>query len=181
MKSKLLIAALLSYTMMGCQNSPKGQQGIVVQGEKPGRETRKQPVYSDTLNLEKAAMMITHYLSIKDALVADDAEKSAQMAKTILPMLEKDQDETLKIIYANMKAISLTKDLAKQRKHFYPLSEAVYAVMKTSKPLSVTLYKQYCPMAFEDTGAWWLSEEEEIMNPYFGDEMLHCGMVQEEF
>jgi Cu(I)/Ag(I) efflux system membrane fusion protein len=36
-------------------------------------------------------------------------------------------------------------------------------------------------MAFDDTGAWWLSEEEEILNPYFGDEMLHCGMVQEKF
>jgi hypothetical protein len=35
-------------------------------------------------------------------------------------------------------------------------------------------------MAFDDTGATWISYSEEIKNPYFGDQMLHCGTVQEE-
>jgi Cu(I)/Ag(I) efflux system membrane fusion protein len=34
-------------------------------------------------------------------------------------------------------------------------------------------------MADNDTGGYWLSTEEQIMNPYFGDMMLHCGEVSE--
>ena len=33
-------------------------------------------------------------------------------------------------------------------------------------------------MAFNNEGGFWFSEEKEIMNPYFGDKMLHCGSIQ---
>ena len=36
-------------------------------------------------------------------------------------------------------------------------------------------YVQHCPMAFDNAGANWLSEESAIRNPYFGDAMLTCG------
>jgi membrane fusion protein, copper/silver efflux system len=39
------------------------------------------------------------------------------------------------------------------------------------------VYRQFCPMAFDDKGAFWLSESDEILNPYFGDMMLNCGEV----
>jgi hypothetical protein len=61
------------------------------------------------------------------------------------------------------------------------LSENLYAVTIKVKPDTATLYKQYCPMAFDDTGAWWISDDEEVVNPYFGEEMLHCGMVQKQW
>jgi len=32
-------------------------------------------------------------------------------------------------------------------------------------------------MANNDNGAFWLSSEEQVLNPYFGDMMLKCGMV----
>ena len=34
-------------------------------------------------------------------------------------------------------------------------------------------------MANGDKGAYWLSDIEEIENPYFGDEMLKCGETRE--
>lgn len=40
---------------------------------------------------------------------------------------------------------------------------------------SESVYVQYCPMAFGDQGARWLSFDREILNPYFGDAMLRCG------
>ena len=41
------------------------------------------------------------------------------------------------------------------------------------------LYLEYCPMANGNTGGYWLSNEKEIRNPYFGDKMLKCGSVKE--
>jgi len=34
-------------------------------------------------------------------------------------------------------------------------------------------------MAFDNKGAYWLSNEAAIRNPYFGDEMLECGKVED--
>jgi Cu(I)/Ag(I) efflux system membrane fusion protein len=34
-------------------------------------------------------------------------------------------------------------------------------------------------MAFNNKGAYWLSNEREIKNPYFGSEMLECGSVED--
>ena len=45
---------------------------------------------------------------------------------------------------------------------------------------SGTVYKQYCPMAFNNTGAYWFSNSKEIFNPYFGEKMLKCGRVEAE-
>ena len=36
-------------------------------------------------------------------------------------------------------------------------------------------------MAFNNTGAYWLSNSKEIYNPYFGDMMLNCGRVADTF
>ena len=34
-------------------------------------------------------------------------------------------------------------------------------------------------MADNDNGAYWLSKEEKVINPYFGDAMLKCGSVKQ--
>jgi Cu(I)/Ag(I) efflux system membrane fusion protein len=39
------------------------------------------------------------------------------------------------------------------------------------------MYVQYCPMADNDKGGFWLSTEKQVINPYFGDMMLKCGEV----
>ncbi|MDP4747411.1 MAG: efflux RND transporter periplasmic adaptor subunit, partial [Algoriphagus sp.] len=50
----------------------------------------------------------------------------------------------------------------------YPLSQQV-------------VYKDYCPMAFDNKGGYWLSETEDIRNPYFGASMLSCGEVKQTY
>jgi len=42
-----------------------------------------------------------------------------------------------------------------------------------------TLYTAFCPMAFDFKGAKWIQRGTEINNPYFGDQMLRCGDIQE--
>jgi membrane fusion protein, copper/silver efflux system len=43
------------------------------------------------------------------------------------------------------------------------------------------VYKMHCPMAFDDKGADWLSDRDEILNPYFGDMMLRCGEIKKTY
>ena len=36
-------------------------------------------------------------------------------------------------------------------------------------------------MAFDNKGGYWLSETEDIRNPYFGASMLSCGEVKQTY
>ncbi|MFO7525403.1 MAG: hypothetical protein R6W68_08115, partial [Ignavibacteriaceae bacterium] len=73
--------------------------------------------------------------------------------------------------------ISKAKDLEEQRIHFKKLSDVIIETADNFGLKINMVYVQFCPMAFDDKGAYWLSESEEIFNPYFGDEMLTCGEV----
>ena len=33
-------------------------------------------------------------------------------------------------------------------------------------------------MAFDNKGAYWLSNTQDIYNPYFGEEMRYCGEIK---
>lgn len=129
---------------------------------------------------EQAAKVLNSYLEIKDALVKSDGESANKAAKKMEEILINYEDELAKEILSGVQRISGTKDVEQQRDHFNSLSENVYKLVKSTDANDIKLYKQYCPMAFDNTGAYWLSAQKEINNPYFGDRMLHCGSVKEE-
>lgn len=71
------------------------------------------------------------------------------------------------------------KILADQRIHFETLSNTYYDLLRAGQFHTIRTYKVYCPMAFNNRGAHWLSPEAEVINPYFGASMLHCGEVKD--
>jgi len=133
--------------------------------------------------------VVNAYLQMKNALVASDEAEArrhaADLAKAItnVPMSVFDdaaheswmayqkvlQDLTQKVVNSN--------SLAGMRKQFTPLSDRMADLMEVFGPLQETLFVQFCPMANSNKGGYWLSTEEEIRNPYYGDEMLTCGKV----
>jgi Cu(I)/Ag(I) efflux system membrane fusion protein len=78
-----------------------------------------------------------------------------------------------------LKEIQASSDIEQQRKAFSALSDSVYKSIKAFGLGGATAYYEYCPMAFDNEGAYWLSDAEQIRNPYFGDKMLTCGSVKE--
>lgn len=131
------------------------------------------------------------YLPMKDAFVKTNAKKVSRAAGKLLPYLE-DADKSLLKDKAQMvwmeqqdgmgKALNRiieSKDIEMQRAAFSEFNKQLYAAVKSFGLLNQTVYYQFCPMAFNDQGAFWLSDEEVIANPYFGDVMLRCGEVKE--
>ena len=116
------------------------------------------------------------YINLKNALVDTDAVAASEAAKNLAAIFhtsEFHEEATL------ADQIAASTDVEEQRSTFKTLSEKVYLLASGQKIEFSTLYKQYCPMAFNDQGAYWLSESKEIFNPYFGDKMLKCGRVEE--
>ena len=129
--------------------------------------------------------LITSYLSLKDALVKTDAKAAKTQAISLAEMtkdLLQEQSLTSQIaeIQTNASLLAGTEDVEKQRLAFSAISHATYDLAKMTGIKKGKLFKQFCPMAFHDKGDFWLSAEKQVMNPYFGNQMLHCGKVQEE-
>lgn len=120
-------------------------------------------------------LLVNQYLSIKDALVADDANAAAEYARTFLKTTEAAKAEALK---KDAKAIADTKDIAKQRAAFARLSDQLYKMVKAGKT-ATTIYYQHCPMYNDGKGGNWLSKDKEVKNPFYGDMMLNCGRTVE--
>jgi len=115
------------------------------------------------------------YLNLKAALVNTNNTNAQSMAVELSQTLDKIDavnDET-KIA---VKEIIGSADIKSQRSSFEKVSMSIEQLL-SNQVESGTIYKQYCPMAFNGKGAYWLSDSDEVRNPYFGDQMLTCGVV----
>lgn len=72
--------------------------------------------------------------------------------------------------------IATAKSIDAARASFQPLSESIYKLLKTfGIDPETNAYRFYCPMAFDNTGAFWIQNNDLLSNPYFGASMLRCG------
>jgi len=133
-------------------------------------EMQMAPEFNDD-NLAKA---YAHYEHIKIALVGANS-KDVKMGATML-------SNSLKKVVGSeaasmaVKDIESATDLKSQRIAFSALSDEM-AVLVEGNLKSGMIYKDFCPMALGG-GAYWLSSEKEIQNPYFGNKMLKCGSIK---
>lgn len=138
--------------------------------------------------------VVSQYLSLKDKLVNDNSDiqsnvKSLQQSlkKVDMSLVMEDAHnvwmEALKSMNKELKLLSKAVNIDEQRTIFLTISKSLAdATQKLGVKMkdSSTLYIQFCPMANDDKGGYWLSGEKEIKNPYFGSKMLKCGEVKQE-
>ncbi|MBN1866885.1 efflux RND transporter periplasmic adaptor subunit [Candidatus Sumerlaeota bacterium] len=135
--------------------------------------------------------VLTAYLGVQQSLSTDDLDGAREAAKKVLVALEA-TDMTLlegdahmawmkqiKALTESAGAIAGAEDnIGQARERFLPLSEAAISVADTfGSPSAKPLVRMHCPMAFDNRGADWLQDSEEVRNPYFGAAMLECGEI----
>jgi Cu(I)/Ag(I) efflux system membrane fusion protein len=137
------------------------------------------------------ATVFTSYVGLKDAFVASDASKVKDEAKQTDVALTKVDMKLLSgaahndwmnyyaPIQSALKEIQEGADIEAQRKAFRTLSDNLYKSVKAFGLGGKEAFYEYCPMAFNNEGTYWLSDEPQIRNPYFGDKMPTCGEVKE--
>jgi Cu(I)/Ag(I) efflux system membrane fusion protein len=143
------------------------------------------PLNPSGTNAVPTREIIAIYLELKEALVASNPKKAQLLATQQLDLLkglpvndmDTDGQQLLGDIRTTLEQIRNSADLTVHRRYFKPLSEKMIVLAGSAKDLSAPLYVQHCPMADGNKGADWLSLEEEIANPYYGDQMLRCGKV----
>ncbi|WHZ07937.1 MAG: CzcABC family efflux RND transporter, membrane fusion protein [Cytophagales bacterium] len=140
-------------------------------------EEKKSAISAVTFSDAKLGLAYGQYTLLKEALVASHAEEAKKVASELKKALREAKGSVTSIDLAEK--ISATSDLDGQRIVFSTLSDEVAKLVKEGKLLTGAIYLDYCPMANDNAGAVWLSNQKEIRNPYFGDAMLKCGSVKE--
>ncbi|WP_108869209.1 DUF3347 domain-containing protein [Aquimarina aquimarini] len=178
-KINLILIATIIFTTISCKqgnttidNEKEQHSEIKNDSEMPNKNQETEVVKNVKFNNATADAIFQHYIHIKTALVNTDVNEAKQGADMLA---EATENTVLKKV---AKTISDNVDVEKQRIAFVDLTARVEKILKGNVS-SGEIYKQYCPMAFDNTGAYWLSKEKEIRNPYFGDRMLKCGSITE--
>lgn len=188
--TQIIIGLTLMCAYVQAQHSHSGGQ---TDTHKPsGKKQKEMHVHQAPAKFqEQLNELFVSSLNLKDAFVDSDvskvlasaAEVKSSVAKVDLTLLK---DESLmdwmgfmKKLNESLDMIANSEDIAVQRKSFALFSDALYKSIKTLGIGGRPAYYDYCPMADNNKGAYWLSNEKEIKNPYFGESMLTCGSVKE--
>jgi len=191
-----LMIAILAFTA-SCNHTQKAEQAETHEHHDSAEEESKiaeatAPQFEvDNEFQEQLGSLFTSYVQLKDALVASnapDVKASASKTKDALKNVDmkllsgqahNDWMAYLAPMESALTSIESSTDIEEQRKSFSTLSDNFYKSIKAFGLGGKEAFYEYCPMAFNNEGAYWLSDQEKIRNPYFGDKMLTCGEVKE--
>jgi hypothetical protein len=137
--------------------------------------------------------LIAAYIGLKDALVASDTAKASAAALKLavasdslkINEIQGDTGNVIKptaVIYSSTittsaKGLAGESSIAEMRKEFEMIADNLWQLTRVVRYDGQKLFWHHCPMAFDNRGAYWISNERQIRNPYFGDAMLECGKV----
>lgn len=136
-------------------------------------------------NTSALSPLLSLYYDIKNALVNSDgttaSAKASEYVKTVngidVTKLSASEQKAFKSLKEKLlfdaEHIAETKDVAHQRDHFSSFSDNMYKLVKATDLSANPVYQMYCPMK----KVYWLSNEKEIKNPYYGQQMLNCGKI----
>ncbi|TDS08887.1 DUF3347 domain-containing protein [Sphingobacterium paludis] len=120
--------------------------------------------------------LLGNYIGVKNALVNGDGKAASEAVHTLYQSLKSEENFTQKAeLLEAAERLNEANGIEKQRAEFKNVSMIMWKWLKNSDKVNHTIYYQYCPMK----NAYWLSNEKEIKNPYYGASMLTCGKVSE--
>ena len=135
--------------------------------------------------------VLNEYIALKDAFVKEElnniisqSEKiGAILSKVDMKLLENKEAQTFwmsleKQLRVAVSSILKTTAIKEQRNHFKQVSTSLIEAVKVFG-VNEKVFVAFCPMADSNKGAYWLSKEEKVINPYFGNAMLTCGEIKQ--
>lgn len=125
--------------------------------------------------------LYNQYIEIKNALASDKSDETSKAALAFIKTagtidVKLISEGNITSLRKDATAIAEARNIQKQRDSFFNLSDNMIEIAKKFKLSDKSVYVQYCPMA---EGSW-LSNENKIVNPYYGSKMLSCGNVKSE-
>lgn len=179
-KISILLLALGSVAFFSCKDSKNAEPEVVtVDNSADSGKTYAVADLKAEFNDPKVESLFKQYLQVENALINTDQANAANDSAKLQALIEEFGMQVDDEIQKAIVTMAESDDIAFQREQFETVSKWMEKTLHGALK-SGTIYKQYCPMAFDNTGAFWLSTSKDVLNPYFGDKMLKCGRVDAE-
>lgn len=180
-KLSILFVAVLSVALYSCKDNQKTVEPEIVEVDTSVEVVEVYAIKDGDaeFNNPDIAAVFNQYIQLQNALINTNAEDTAEEAKKLHQIIGDSEVNADEEVLALVSAMADSKDIKLQREKFQPLNDWMESKVEGGLK-SGTIYKQYCPMAFDNQGAYWLSTDKNVLNPYFGDVMLRCGRVDAE-
>jgi len=135
--------------------------------------------------------VINAYVALKESFVKEEprniisqSEKiGALLSKVDRKLLENKEAHTFwmsleKQLRVALSSILKTTAIKEQRNYFKQVSASLIEAVQVFG-VNEKVFIAFCPMADGDKGAYWLSKDKKVINPYFGNAMLTCGEIKQ--
>ena len=164
---------------------------VVLEGQEARDEAPDFREVTDGAFQEGMNRLVARYIELKDAFVATDAPRASVQATAMQEQLAQIPADLLTgeaydfwqqqkgALQSHLQSISGASEVGQQRQQFEFVSNLMIDLVRAFGSQEKPVYVQHCPMAFNDRGADWLAYEDQILNPYFGEQMLRCGVVED--
>ena len=119
--------------------------------------------------------LVEPYIAIQETLARDSLEKLSELSAQIVVAAEPVQNQaSVDEMVAGAGRVA-AQDIDTARAGFQKMSMGLITYLKAHTEQRSGYEVVFCPMAFNNKGAYWVQKTGEIVNPYHGMMMLHCG------
>jgi len=157
-------------------------------GIQPDQRPQIEPISVPQEFQRKLAAVWERYLAIQKELAADEFSNAKELLGNFESSLATVDDSGIsdraRRVWQKEKAnlekiidrLEQADGIKSMRSIFKPLSEEVGVLAKTfGFGEAGPIYELHCPMAFQNKGAIWYQDNEQVRNPYYGAGMLKCA------
>ncbi len=157
---------------------------------KSREKLKSSPAYHNTVK-----HLYDGYFVAQTTLASDDLNKAKAALYSINLLTGAIKDKKLELPEASLKVWQVARrgllkatehanhwaDINAARKAFETVSALIINLDKSlGHSGEQTYFEIFCPMAFDNAGAYWLQTAKKVNNPYLGTEMPRCGEVKSE-
>lgn len=184
-----LLAVCIFLVFKFCTNKPE-QEEVVDQKPAPLSVSRNSGAFNESFSA-----LLQSYYTLKNAFTIADTSKVNSAARQVmqnadgLAISEIQGDtsgmirETAKSFATNIsgsaKSISDENNIQDKLRDFNMITDALWSLTRTVKYDGEKVYYQFCPMALDNMGGYWLSGKIDTENPYIRDKSKACTQVND--
>lgn len=152
--------------------------GTVFLGNPPGlgKASKEEP--------SPFSKVLVHYIAIEKTLAQDNLAQLGELGRTFKESLEtlssknltEDEKKAVQDLLAGAIQFLDSKNNNEYRIRFGNISKIIVTHLKSHKEQTKDLQLFYCPMFPQGYAFWVQKKKEPLANPYWGKEMLTCGV-----
>ena len=185
---KRLFVCLVLFNLAACNNQNDKMNPNSGFKHAPLAKSVNSPAFNASFNF-----ILNAYFDLNNGFIAEKDSGIAQSARALMIAADSLKLNELKAdsnlintaksysegISAELKGLLGETEMLAKRRSFQMISDQLYDLVRTVQYDQKMLFHFYCPTAFDDQGAYWISDKSNILNPYLPKKIPVCRDIRD--